>query len=316
VVVVDDGLATGATARAAVQTVRRRGAARVVLAVPVAPPGAMAALEEEADAVVCAEVSDRFFGISQWYEDFRQVGDEEVRSLLGSSGRPKSETPVETAVEVPVGPGPGRAGILLPGELVVPAGARGTVVFAHGSGSSRRSPRNLRVAAVLQEAGFATLLFDLLSEAEGGLRDNVFDIGLLGERLISATRWVVEQPPVAGLPVGLFGASTGAAAAMVAAARLGGQVAAVVSRGGRPDLAPESDLAAVQAPVLLVVGGADRTVLERNRLAQAAMARATLEVVPGAGHLFEEPGALETVARMARDWFDAAMPGPGSTRCR
>ena len=306
VVVVDDGLATGATARAAVATVAHRGAARVVLAVPVAPPDAVRALQGEADDVVCVEVSDRFFGISQWYEDFRQVGDDEVRDALGAAHRS-----VATPVEVPVGGGPGRGEVVLPGDLVVPPAVRGVVVFAHGSGSSRRSPRNAEVAGVLERAGFATLLFDLLTEAEAGVRANVFDISMLGSRLTDASRWVAEHPALAGLPVGLFGASTGAGAALVTAARLGGAVAAVVSRGGRPDLAPETDLAAVRAPTLLVVGGADTAVLEVNREAMAKMTgRVVLEVVAGAGHLFEEAGALEEVARLAEGWFAAAMPSP------
>jgi putative phosphoribosyl transferase len=305
VVVVDDGLATGATARAAVSTVKHRGAARVVLAVPVAPPSALRALQEDVDDVVCVETSDRFFGISQWYEDFRQVGDEEVRDVLDSMHRAGA-----SSVEVPVeDDAAGRAGQFLPGDLVVPEAARGIVVFAHGSGSSRKSPRNVQVAGELQAAGFATLLFDLLTEAEGGVRANVFDVSLLGDRLTAATRWVAHEPTLAGLPVGLFGASTGAAAAVVTAARLGDAVAAVVSRGGRPDLASDEDLAAVRAPTLLVVGGADDTVLALNRQAMGKMtARAVLEVVPGAGHLFEEPGALEQVARLAGDWFAAAMP--------
>ncbi|MDE3086964.1 MAG: dienelactone hydrolase family protein [Acidobacteriota bacterium] len=306
VVVVDDGLATGATARVAVATVTHRGAARVVLAVPVAPPSAVRALQAEADDVVCVEVSDRFFGISQWYEDFRQVGDDEVREALGTAHRS-----VATAVEVPVGGGSGRAEVVLPGDLVVPPAVRGVVVFAHGSGSSRRSPRNVEVAGVLQRAGFATLLFDLLTETEAGVRANIFDVSMLGDRLTAATEWTADQPALAGLPVGLFGASTGAGASLVTAARLGRAVAVVVSRGGRPDLAPEADLATVLAPTLLVVGGADTTVLELNREAMGKMTcRVVLEVVPGAGHLFEEPGALEEVARLAQGWFAAAMPNP------
>ena len=315
VVVVDDGLATGATARAAVQTVRHRGAARVVLAVPVAPPTAVRSLEEDADDVVSLVVSDRFFGISQWYADFRQVSDEEVRSILDSPSATGGTRVLP--VEIPLGrSSTSPEATAVPGELVVPASVRGIVVFAHGSGSSRLSPRNRQVAGVLQDAGFATLLFDLLTEAEARTRANVFDVELLGDRLTAATRWVGEQPEVAGSPVGLFGASTGAAAAVVTAARLGGAVAGVVSRGGRPDLASDADLAAVRAPTLLVVGGADRAVLDLNRQAMAKMVTARLEVVAGAGHLFEEPGALEEVARLARDWFVATLPAGGSMRGR
>jgi putative phosphoribosyl transferase len=191
----------------------------------------------------------------------------------------------------------------LPGDLTVPAGALGTVVFAHGSGSSRLSPRNLEVARSLNGAGLATLLFDLLTEAEASDRRLVFDIDLLADRLEAALSWVCRQSSVAALPVGLFGASTGAAAALVAAADLGDAVAAVVSRGGRPDLAG-ARLVEVTAPTLLIVGGRDDVVLELNRAAQQQLqCRSALEVVPEATHLFEEPGALEVVARLTIQWF-------------
>jgi putative phosphoribosyl transferase len=194
-------------------------------------------------------------------------------------------------------------GVLLPADLAGPPQSSGCVIFAHGSGSSRLSPRNLRVALALQEAGVATLLFDLLTPAEERDARNVFDIALLAERLLAATRWAAAQPEVEGRPVGYFGASTGAAAALIAAAELGSAVSAVVSRGGRPDLAA-GRLAEVQAPTLLVVGGADTIVLELNREAAAELrCEHELAIVPGATHLFEEPGALDAVARLAKDWF-------------
>ena len=202
-------------------------------------------------------------------------------------------------------------GISLPGTLTVPAGVVGVVVFAHGSGSSRHSPRNRAVARVLEQAPLATLLFDLLSPQEDGDREAVFDIPLLGGRLAAATAWLrTTRPEVAGLPVGYFGASTGAAAALWAAAE-DGEVRAVVSRGGRPDLAAPR-LGQVRAPTLLVVGGDDRAVLSLNRQAQAAMTgECRLEVVPGATHLFEEAGALERVSELARDWFLRWLPPTG-----
>lgn len=176
------------------------------------------------------------------------------------------------------------------------------VVFAHGSGSSRLSPRNTRVARQLNEQGFATLLFDLLSDAEAEDRRNVFDIPLLGSRVIEAVQWVTRQDDVATLHIGLFGASTGAAAALVAAAAPQ-QIRAVVSRGGRPDLAGEA-LAEVRAPTLLIVGGRDYEVLELNYVAQRQMHCPTeLTIVPGATHLFEEPGTLDAVVASASDWF-------------
>jgi dienelactone hydrolase len=200
------------------------------------------------------------------------------------------------------------AGHELPGILEIPTPARGLVVFAHGSGSSRLSPRNAEVAAALNTEGLATLLFDLLTIEEAADRSNVFDIGLLARRLQEACRWAATEPAVAGLLVGLFGASTGAAAALVAAARTPGEVAAVVSRGGRPDLAGEA-LDAVEAPTLLIVGSRDEVVLDLNHQAAARMhCEHRVAVVPGATHLFEEPGALEEVAGLATAWFGHRMP--------
>jgi len=193
------------------------------------------------------------------------------------------------------------------GQLTVPDQARGVVLFAHGSGSGSRSPRNRYVAGVLNEAGLGTLLFDLLTPAEEADRANVFDIELLAGRLLQATEQVREEPTVAGLPIGYFGASTGAAAALWAAAEPGGDVAAIVSRGGRPDLAG-ARLADVRAPTLLIVGGHDEQVVELNQEARRRLRCASqLEIVPGATHLFEEPGALDSVAELARDWFTAHL---------
>jgi putative phosphoribosyl transferase len=200
----------------------------------------------------------------------------------------------------------------LPGELVVPAGAHGLVVFAHGSGSSRLSPRNTWVAERLRSRRLATLLFDLLTEAEAADRSNVFDIDLLSGRVAQALDWAARRSDLAGLRVGLFGASTGAAAALVAAAAAPDRIAAVVSRGGRPDLAG-SHLGNVRAPTLLIVGGSDREVLRLNEAASNAMhCERRIEVVPGATHLFEEPGTLDAVADLAADWFATHLvPPPG-----
>jgi putative phosphoribosyl transferase len=194
-------------------------------------------------------------------------------------------------------------GLSLPGELAIPEQAIGVVVFAHGSGSSRRSPRNVRVAERLRAEGLGTLLFDLLTDDEAGDRGKVFDIGLLARRLEEAVGWLGGERAARQLPIAFFGASTGAAAALVAAAHLRADVAAVVSRGGRPDLAGDA-LEAVTAPTLLIVGGADLRVLELNRQAQGRLRCETrLEIVSGATHLFEEPGALERVAELAAGWF-------------
>lgn len=195
----------------------------------------------------------------------------------------------------------------LPGDLVVPPRASGIIVFAHGSGSSRASPRNRAVAATLNEAGFATLLFDLLSAQESAIDARTgelrFDIDLLTKRLVAVVDWAGGLPRLGDLPVGLFGASTGAAAALRAAAERPDHVAAVVSRGGRPDLAGDV-LASVEAPTLLIVGGEDGPVIDMNREAAARMrCERKLRIVEGATHLFEEPGKLEQVAELARDWF-------------
>ncbi len=225
----------------------------------------------------------------------------EVPEATGSHG--------SRAREVLIDLGP----IRLAGDLVVPAGGIGLVVFAHGSGSSRRSPRNVAVAGRLHDVGLVTLLFDLLTEDEADNRSLVFDIDFLALRLGGALGWVHAEPGLGELPAGLFGASTGAAAALVSASRIPG-IAAVVSRGGRPDLAGRA-LEKVTAPTLLIVGGADREVLELNREAQRALAgESRLEVIPGATHLFEEPGALERVADLAAEWFHAHLAAPGGGR--
>jgi putative phosphoribosyl transferase len=191
----------------------------------------------------------------------------------------------------------------LPGTLAWPAHPSGVVLFAHGSGSSRLSPRNLLVAQRLRDAGLATLLFDLLTPEEAGDRTNVFDIELLADRLAAAGSWVVEQPETTGLPVGYFGASTGAAAALRAEVVSATPVGAVVSRGGRPDLAGDA-LPRVRAPTLLIVGGLDTTVIALNQSAQARLTCPNrLVIVPGATHLFEEPGTLEQAASRAAEWF-------------
>ena len=198
-------------------------------------------------------------------------------------------------------------GAILFGSLIVPENTDALVLFAHGSGSSRHSPRNQFVARTLNDAGLATLLFDLLTQEEEATdmhtREHRFNIGLLAERLVHATRWAKQQEETRDLRIGYFGSSTGAAAALVAAAEIPQDVGAVVSRGGRPDLAGDA-LPKVQAPTLLIVGGNDDIVIELNEMARDQMrCEVKLEIVPGATHLFEEPGALEKVAKLASDWF-------------
>jgi len=204
---------------------------------------------------------------------------------------------MKQAISIPSG------AVKLPGDLTLPEGAKGLVLFVHGSGSSRLSPRNVFVADVLNDAGIATLLFDLLTEKEDETYETRFDIDLLTERLLDATHWVEQQDNLKKLALGYFGASTGAAAALQAAAKVGDKAKAVVSRGGRPDLTGEV-LPDVVAPTLLIVGGDDDVVIGMNQEAYDQMTcEKQLEIVPGATHLFEEPGTLEQVSELAKDWF-------------
>jgi putative phosphoribosyl transferase len=306
-VIVDDGLATGATARAAVRAVRALRPRRVVLAVPVGAPESLAGLRAEVDDVVCVQEPEALWAIGFWYRRFGQTPDAEVIELLrrARQNRHAAETtdppapPLSRPVEIP------SASLDRPlqGDLVVPERPTGVVIFAHGSGSSRHSPRNRHVAEVLNHAGLATLLLDLLTAREELDRRNVFDVELLAGRLTESASWASTQPELASLPIGYFGASTGAAAALWAAAGAGAGIGAIVSRGGRPDLAGPR-LGDVSAPTLLIVGSRDPVVLDLNRRAQAQMrCRTELAIVPDATHLFEEPGALDDVARLATSWF-------------
>jgi putative phosphoribosyl transferase len=306
VIVVDDGIATGGTARAALEVARAHGARRVVLAVPVAARESVTELAAVADEVVVLETPSPFFAVGQWYAQFSQTPDDEVVRLLEVGSRPvvPDDAPPDGTrgvardeeIEIVVG------GARLAGHLTIPAPAMGVVVFAHGSGSSRHSPRNQFVARELNAAGLATLLFDLLTPVEALDRANVFDVELLARRLRSVTHSLRRAPECEALDVGYFGASTGAAAALWAAADEPG-VRAVVSRGGRPDLAAPR-LSDVAAPTLLIVGSRDVQVLDLNRRAADAMSCVhQVEIVPGATHLFEEPGTLESAAGLARDWF-------------
>ena len=325
-VIVDDGIATGSTARVACRTARKLGAARVILAVPVAPADTLRSLTGP-DEVVCLATPHPFSAVGYHYRDFSPTEDEEVVQLLDAAARrlqnsqPASRKPAAASVqdatefdaEVEI---PSR-GVRLQGQLHLPVPARGVVLFAHGSGSSRHSPRNRYVAGVLQQAGLGTLLLDLLTPAEERNRANVFDIELLARRLSAATDWLATRQDTAACTVGYFGASTGAGAALWAASEPTARIDAVVSRGGRPDLAGPR-LSAVRAPTLLIVGSYDHEVLELNRKAKSMMRCPNqLAVVQGATHLFEEPGTLAAAAILARDWFvDYLLPAnttPGAT---
>ncbi len=323
-ILVDDGIATGGTARAAVRAVREREPGKLVLAAPVVAFQTAMSLLAEVDDLVYVDAPEDFIAVGVWYRRFPQTSDEEVVACLAearrearaegaAAGPPGGTGSEEREVSVAVGP------IALEGSLGVPPGARAAVLFAHGSGSSRRSPRNRFVAEVLRKRGLATLLMDLLTPEEemspgGGLR---FDVSLLAERLLGARRWLAAQPGFSGLRVGYFGASTGAAAALLAAAEEPELCQAVVSRGGRPDLAGGPALAGVRAPTLLLVGGRDEPVEVLNRDALARLGgEKKLVVLPGATHLFEEPGALETVAELAAGWFGRWLAAPAHEGAR
>jgi putative phosphoribosyl transferase len=296
VIVVDDGLATGATMQAALRAVRARAPARLVCAVPVASPRGLSEVAELADDLVYLLAPHYFRAVGQFYAQFPAVDDTQVMQWLKSPSR--SAAASSEAVRI------GVDGVVLNGDLASPEDAVGLVVFANGSGSHRTSERNRYVASTLHARGFATLLLDLLTADEAREVSARFDIPKLASRLNGALQWAAEHAGTASLPVGLFGASTGAAAALVLAARHPSAIKAVVSQGGRPDLAGEGLLTRVQAPALLIVGGADTGVIELNRAALAALTcPAEMMLVPHATHLFEEPGALETVAELAADWF-------------
>jgi len=295
VIVVDDGIATGSTMIAALKSAREQKPQKLIAAVAVAPMENVEKIRPFDDEVVCLAAPPDFYSVGQFFDEFPQVSDDEVVALLRVKGSAVEvlDPPVSISVE----------GVTLHGDLSVPVGGKGIVVFAHGSGSSHLSPRNQHVAEVLHRHGMGTLLFDLLTPEEDRVYENRFDVGLLGRRLAIVTRWLSARPEVKGLPVGYFGASTGAAAALIAAAQLGSKIACVVSRGGRPDLAMES-ARRVSAPTLFIVGAMDTIVLDLNHKAYDVIPGVKeLSIIPGASHLFEEPGTLDEAALRAADWF-------------
>jgi putative phosphoribosyl transferase len=334
VILVDDGLATGATARAAARAVRAHGARQIVFATPVAAPESVRALAEEVDTVVALEQPAHLHAVGAWYRSFRQLDDDEVRMLLrgAASGAGPSSAPGDLASGDLAG-GDLEGGdirtelvisvedVELDAELLLPADARGLVIFAHGNGSADNRPRDRFVAEALLMQGIASVLVDLLTRREQALDAATsrfrFDVPRLATRLTAVTDWLETQPDLAGLPLGYFGASTGAAAALLAAAARPHRLAAVVCRGGRVDLA-DAALHLCRAPTLFIVGGEDDTVLELNERALAELScEKELAIVPAAGHLFEEPGTIDEVAAVATGWLtrhllpmanDAAQP--------
>ncbi|HTY84730.1 MAG TPA: phosphoribosyltransferase family protein [Silvibacterium sp.] len=325
VILVDDGIATGASIYAAIRALRQMKPRKLIIAAPVAPMSTSKWLRSVADECVVLFTPANFYAVGQFYRHFSQVSDEEVISLLRRAERSLS---METVAQDCPGTDP--AGVdqrevsimvgnaRLAGTLCLPENPRGLVLFAHGSGSSRHSPRNRYVAEVLQRKGLATLLFDLLTSEEESIDRRTaelrFSIGFLAQRLVEVTQWVSRAATTRDLPIGYFGASTGAAAALVAAARLPTLIDTVVSRGGRPDLAADV-LGEVRAATLLIVGGLDQTVITLNyrALAKLKCRNKELVIIPGATHLFEESGTLEQVAQAAAEWFVQYLGRGGSS---
>jgi erythromycin esterase-like protein/predicted phosphoribosyltransferase/pimeloyl-ACP methyl ester carboxylesterase len=292
VIVVDDGLATGATMIAALKWLRTCKVRRLIVAVPVSSKEAAHKVSKMADEFLCLLTPEEFWSVGSWYREFEQVTDDEV--LLCLEQRNQNHKNAEEKVLIPDGH------VKLDGMLVTPPKCKGYVLFAHGSGSSYQSPRNHFVAKAFNDSGFGTLLFNLLTDEESKSRENIFDIGLMTRRLLSATKWINKHSP--SLPIAYYGASTGAAAALNAAASRP-EVFAVVSRGGRPDLAMDS-LEKVEASVLLLVGSNDESIIPLNEMAKANLQHAQMILVKGAGHLFEEPGASEEVVEYSVDWLN------------
>ena len=298
-ILVDDGIATGASLIAAIHALREMKPRQIVVAAPVAPVSACHTLERQVDMLVVLQAPHDFYAVGQFYENFAQTSDEEVITLLRRAA--EFTDFASEPIDIPF------RGFSLPGLLNSPSGADTIVIFVHGSGSSRLSKRNRHVAQYFNRQGVATLLFDLLTPVEEDYDRRTatlrFNIDLLTSRLLHVIHWVHRQTDKAHLNIVLFGASTGAAAALKAAANLGHEISAIVSRGGRPDLAGEY-LSRVLAPTLLIVGGLDESVIALNRQAIAHLAcPKELAIVPGATHLFEEPGTLDEVAQLAATWI-------------
>jgi putative phosphoribosyl transferase len=307
VILVDDGIATGSTMMVAIKAIRHQQPHSIVVAVPVAARTTCEKMASLVDKIICPLQPEHFYAVGLWYDNFPQTSDDEVIELLkklqsdAESIRYKFSINTPHNVRIPTNQ------TNLDGILFIPEGARGLVLFVHGSGSSRLSIRNQFVAKVLNQANLSTLLFDLLTPDEDEIDSRTgelrFNINFLASRLIDVTQWCLQQPQLCHLPIGYFGASTGGGAALVAAAQKPNWVQSIVSRGGRPDLAGES-LAYVQAPTLLIVGGEDDAVINMNQQALDQLTcKTAMEIVPGATHLFEEPGTLETVAELAKYWF-------------
>lgn len=297
VILVDDGLATGSTLVAATNALKKQGASKIVVAVPVASQKGMKLLKPLSDRVYAVEQPTRFRAIADWYEDFDPVNDADVVRMISESRNSKTKRYVRRREAVL-----NLDGTEVLGELSTPDRCKGWVVFAHGSGTSLKNTRNIQIAKELNENGFGTLLCDLLTEREGVYSKNRFDVGLLSNRLVAATHWLKWQAEWNSLPIGYFGVGMGAAAALQASLEFRDWMFAIVSRGGQPELSKKT-LERIATPTLLIAGEEDADALALNRQAYENIPYALLETIPHATHHFEEPGAFGGVTRMTIDWF-------------
>lgn len=295
VIIVDDGIATGATIEACINQVKRVGARKIMIAVPVAPKDILEKLLHQVDEIFVLETPSPFVSVSKWYENFDQVYDTEVREIF-EKHQEKFET-IEEIMDL--------GEIKLKAKVSKVIDNKAWIIFVHGSGSSRLSERNNQVAKVLNKGGLSTLLFDLLTLKEDSVESNRFNIELLKKRLVLAINWLVNSEYYdPSTPIGLFGASTGAAAAIKVAAQFKDfPIYAVVCRGGRPDLADRDELRDVTIPTLLIIGGMDYQVLELNKKAYEQLPNSEIQLIAGATHLFEESGTMESVSELTKEWF-------------
>jgi predicted phosphoribosyltransferase/predicted alpha/beta-hydrolase family hydrolase len=305
IILVDDGIASGTTMEVVIQLLKKKNVKSIIVASPVASQEALNKLVGQVDLVEIVMVSPTMTTVGEWYEDFTQVEVDEVRDILSEVSSIYNKLIIRSE-EIVIRD----ANISLEGNITIPENLKSWIIFAHGSGSSHKSIRNRNVANELSKQGHGTLLFDLLTADEDAF-SNRFNIPLLSKRLVMATRWLTKSKYYNDeTPIGYFGASTGAAAALEAAGKISDQISiyTVISRGGRPDMVDKKNLSSIYIPVLLIIGERDHEVIELNKMAAESLPNCRLTIVPGATHLFEEPGALEEVTRLAIDWFNNHVP--------
>ena len=305
IILVDDGIVTGVTMEVVIQLLRQKKVRKIIVASPISSQVALTKLGSHVDMVEVIMVLPTVTSVGEWYEDFTQVETEDVIDILSEASSLQNIDEIKS-VEVMIKD----SNITLEGNINTPEKIKSWIIFAHGSGSSHKSIRNINVASELSKAGHGTLLFDLLTTEEDAF-SNRFNISLLSKRLVMATRWLIKSKYYKeGTPIGYFGASTGAAAALEAVGRMDEQnlTYAIISRGGRPDMVEKKVLSSIYIPVLLIVGEEDHEIIELNKIAAESLPNCRLSIVANATHLFEEPGTLEEVTKLAIHWFDGHVP--------